>query len=90
MLTSIFIFIFTVCYPGACTFLPNVQNGKAEVLPWQVVDCDGPDLDCDDFLTWEDAQLTFQACMVQGLGDPYELDRDADNFACEHLENPWN
>ena len=38
---------------------------------------------CADFASQYEAQQCYNWCMVQGLGDPHRLDRDADNVACE-------
>lgn len=40
------------------------------------------DLDCEDFDTWQQAQLFFEQA---GAGDPHGLDRDRDGIACEAL-----
>ena len=40
------------------------------------------DYDCEDFSTSFDAQLFFEE---NGYGDPHDLDRDDDGYACE-----WN
>ena len=39
---------------------------------------------CADFASQYEAQQCYNWCMVQGLGDPHRLDRDADNVACEN------
>jgi len=38
---------------------------------------------CADFASQYEAQQCYNWCMVQGLGDPHKLDRDADGVACE-------
>ena len=48
-------------------------------------DCNGPDLDCADFVTHADAQACFEACMTQGYGDVFRLDADGNGQACEAL-----
>lgn len=68
-----------------CVPIPSPWEG-----PSSSIQCNGDFYNCDSFATWDDAQLAFQFCMIQGLGDPHGLDRDADNFACEALENPWS
>ena len=38
---------------------------------------------CADFASQYEAQQCYNWCMVQGLGDPHKIDRDADGVACE-------
>ncbi|WP_217644998.1 excalibur calcium-binding domain-containing protein [Thermoflavimicrobium dichotomicum] len=40
------------------------------------------DLDCTDFKTQKEAQRFFESYQP---GDPYKLDRDHDDIACEQL-----
>ncbi|TCT21743.1 micrococcal nuclease [Melghiribacillus thermohalophilus] len=47
-----------------------------EYDPW------GPDRDCGDFSSWENAQKFFEA----REGDPHRLDRDGDGIACDSLK----
>jgi len=47
--------------------------------------CTGPDLNCDDFATQEEAQRCYDYCVSQGYGDVFGLDRDNDGIACESL-----
>ena len=47
--------------------------------------CTGPDLNCDDFATQEEAQRCYDYCVSQGYGDVFGLDRDSDGIACESL-----
>jgi hypothetical protein len=47
--------------------------------------CTGPDLDCPDFSTHNQAQACFDHCRLLGYGDVYGLDRDNDGLACESL-----
>lgn len=75
--------------PPVMVYLPLIAVESHPVSFEDKISCIGDSYNCDDFLTWNDAQLTYQFCMVQGLGDPHGLDRDADNFACESLPNPW-
>lgn len=42
----------------------------------------GPNLDCGDFGSWQEAQAFFERA---GSGDPHRLDRDRDGIACEAL-----
>ncbi len=42
----------------------------------------GPDRDCADFATRQEAQAFFE---VAGAGDPHRLDGDGDGLACESL-----
>lgn len=75
--------------PPVVVYLPQILVEQEPVIFNDKIDCTHDLYNCDDFATWNDAQLAFQYCMVQGLGDPHGLDRDADNFACESLPNPW-
>ena len=43
--------------------------------------CSGPDLDCDDFVSPEEAQRCYEYC--KDYGDVFGLDRDNDGIACE-------
>ncbi|AZB44809.1 thermonuclease [Bacillus sp. FJAT-42376] len=52
---------------------PDSQPGKVPFDP------KGPDRDCGDFETHEEAQAFFEAA---GPGDPHQLDRDGDGLAC--------
>ena len=45
--------------------------------------CTGPDLNCDDFATQEEAQRCYDYCVSQGYNDIFGLDRDNDGIACE-------
>ena len=47
-------------------------------------DPNGPDRDCPDFDTWEEAQAFFIAA-VGPERDPHRLDGDNDGIACEDL-----
>ena len=47
--------------------------------------CTGPDLDCADFDTHNQAQACFEHCVSLGYGDVYRLDGDNDGLACEAL-----
>jgi VCBS repeat-containing protein len=47
--------------------------------------CTGPDLDCADFSTQNQAQACFEHCKSLGYGDVYRLDGDNDGKACEAL-----
>lgn len=47
--------------------------------------CKLPDLDCPDFRTHADAQVCFDYCAAQGLGDLYKLDGNNDGKACTSL-----
>lgn len=48
--------------------------------------CTGPDLDCKDFNTHNEAQACYNYCVVQGFGNVYRLDgNDNDGLACESL-----
>jgi len=49
-------------------------------------DCDGPDLDCKDFLSHAEAQACYDYCLDMGYGDVFGLDRDGDGSACEALQ----
>ncbi|MFN8590491.1 MAG: excalibur calcium-binding domain-containing protein [Thermomicrobiales bacterium] len=49
---------------------------------------DGVDYDCTDFENRQDAQ-TFYEEMGGPLYDPYNLDDDADGFACEDWERDY-
>ncbi|AZB44785.1 hypothetical protein CEF21_08140 [Bacillus sp. FJAT-42376] len=42
----------------------------------------GPDLDCGDFASQEDAQAVYEAAGGPGA-DPHDLDRDKDGMACD-------
>lgn len=67
-------------------FLPFIFSAPPPREPWVPLitcSCDGDHYNCSDFPTWNDAQLCYQGCMVLGLGDPHDLDRDADMVACE-------
>lgn len=48
-------------------------------------DCYGPDLDCDDFATWEEAQRCYTYCLQVRGYDVFRLDADGDGIACERL-----
>lgn len=41
--------------------------------------------DCDDFLTQEEAQETYEYCKFGDGNDPHRLDGDKDGVACESL-----
>ncbi|PCJ91221.1 MAG: calcium-binding protein [Hyphomicrobiales bacterium] len=43
----------------------------------------GPDRNCKDFASWEEAQEFFENA---GLNDPHALDHDRDGIACEMLD----
>ena len=45
---------------------------------------DGPDRDCGDFATQEEAQMLYEADGGPGV-DPHQLDGDSDGLACETL-----
>jgi hypothetical protein len=75
--------------PPVVLYLPIVKAEQSPVVFEDSISCVGDLYNCDDFEAWNDAQLAFQFCMIKGLGDPHGLDRDADNFACENLPNPW-
>jgi hypothetical protein len=47
--------------------------------------CDGPDYDCKDFETQEEAQTYLVSCGKKH--DMYGLDRDKDGIACEDLKH---
>jgi hypothetical protein len=40
---------------------------------------------CDDFVTQEEAQQTYEYCKFDGKNDPHRLDGDKDGIACEGL-----
>lgn len=44
-----------------------------------------PDLDCQDFVSWSEAQATYTYWLGQGLGDVHNLDANNDGIACEAL-----
>jgi micrococcal nuclease len=46
-------------------------------------DCNGPDLQCDDFPTRADAQACFDSCKAQGFGDKFLMDTNQNGIACE-------
>lgn len=46
--------------------------------------CAGPDLDCGDFSTHNQAQSCFDYCFPQ-YGDIFNLDGDGNGLACESL-----
>lgn len=45
--------------------------------------CNADLRNCSDFASQYEAQQCYNWCMVQGLGDPNGIDRDADGVACE-------
>ncbi len=45
--------------------------------------CNGPDLDCEDFDSQADAQWCYLKCLINGDGDIFNLDPDGDGEACE-------
>lgn len=47
-------------------------------------DVSGPDKDCSDFSSWEEAQAFFEAAGGPER-DPHRLDQDGDGLACESL-----
>ena len=47
--------------------------------------CSGPDLNCSDFSTHEEAQACYEQCISSGFGDVFRLDGDGDGIACEGL-----
>lgn len=75
--------------PPTVLYLPEIRKEPQPISFTEGVSCTRDIYNCDDFADWNEAQLVYQFCMVQGLGDPHGLDRDADNFACESLPNPW-
>ncbi|WLR51734.1 excalibur calcium-binding domain-containing protein [Bacillus tianshenii] len=54
----------------------STNNGNLKYDP------QGPDRNCSDFLTQEEAQAFFEAA---GSEDPHGLDRDGDGVVCESL-----
>jgi Excalibur calcium-binding domain len=59
------------------------QPETAQPQPAQQTPSAGPDLDCNDFATQEEAQ----AVLNQDPSDPNRLDEDNDGTACETLQS---
>ena len=57
----------------------SLPSSTSSGLPY---DPDGPDRDCGDFRSHEQAQRFYEAA---GPGDPHRLDGDDDGHACEAL-----
>lgn len=60
------------------------QGGAAGSTPALRYDPFGPDRDCSDFATWEEAQAFYLAAGGPER-DPHRLDSDRDGIACESL-----
>lgn len=61
---------------------PQTQPNPSSVHPALRYDPAGPDRDCADFATQEEAQAFFEAAGGPAE-DPHRLDRDRDGLACE-------
>jgi micrococcal nuclease len=69
------------CMPPPLATLPasDGQPGAG------VYDCAGPDLDCADLVTQDNAQTCYNYCLDLGYGDVFYLDGDEDGVACASL-----
>jgi hypothetical protein len=63
-------------------WMPAAANGAQPAVTGPCA-CTGDLYNCADFASWYEAQQCYNWCMVQGLGDPHKIDRDADGVACE-------
>lgn len=64
----------------------NPPGATSESPPVAACSCTGPDLDCGNFATHNDAQACYNYCMVTVGSDVHRLDgEDNDGFACELL-----
>lgn len=68
--------------PLSWVWLPLVDSSTLTVLGPCL--CYADIYNCADFADQYTAQQCYNCCMVQGLGDPHRLDRDADGVACEN------
>lgn len=64
----------------------NSSSSSSKWPPPPPCNCYGPDLDCDDFLTWEQAQRCYEHCLRERGFDVFRLDADGDGTACEGLK----
>jgi micrococcal nuclease len=64
---------------------PTQPPSQPTQPPSAPCDCYGPDLDCGDFSTHNQAQACFDHCRALGLGDVFRLDGNGDGSACESL-----
>ena len=64
---------------GTVMGLPITKGPRA---PEPKYDPAGPDRNCGDFDTWQEAQVFYEAAAG---GDPHQLDRDGNGVACESL-----
>jgi hypothetical protein len=65
-----------------CNEPPQVEVTRPETSP--PTPAGGPDRDCGDFDTWQEAQAFYEAAGGPEK-DPHRLDRDEDGIACESL-----
>lgn len=61
------------------TFQPSLTSTLSAAGP---CDCLGPDLNCEDFNSQEDAQACWEYCGSLGIDNPFGLDNNADQIAC--------
>ena len=71
----------------ASSGFPSSSSSSFRQTPPPIPPCDcyGPDLDCDDFPTWEQAQRCYEHCLRERGFDVFRLDADGDGIACEKL-----
>lgn len=60
----------------------STEPGSSDNTP---CNCDGSDLNCEDFSSHKSAQACYDYCTSKGFGDVFGLDHDNDANACESL-----
>ena len=63
---------------------PTILAPTATTAPQLKYDPNGPDRNCGDFDTWQEAQAFYEAAGGPDK-DRHRLDRDGDGVACESL-----
>ena len=72
------------CHNSEDKSTDNIEVKKAKTEARAVARSGARDYNCSDFVSWEEAQATYERAGGP-LIDPYDLDRDRDEVACEAL-----